>query len=316
MAEKKIIAVVGATGAQGGGLVRAILNDPAGGFAARAITRDVNSDKAKALAQLGAEVVAANAHDVDSLKRAFEGAYGAYCVTFFWDHFSPEKEQAEARAMVEAAQHANLQHVIWSTLEDTRQWVPLTDDRMPTLMGQYKVPHFDSKGESNHFFTDAGLPTTFMLTSFYWDNLIHFGMGPKQGEDGNLVFALPMGDKKLPGIAAEDIGKCAYGVFQRGGELIGKTIGIAGEHPTGAQMAAGLTEALGQHVNYYAVPFDAYRAFGFPGAEDLGNMFQFKHDFEEYFCGARDLNFSRSLNPELQTFAEWATNNKERIPLG
>jgi uncharacterized protein YbjT (DUF2867 family) len=315
MSEKKIIAVIGATGAQGGGLVRAILNDPKSGFAARAITRDVNSAKAQALAALGAEVVAADAHDVDSLKRAFDGAYGAYCVTFFWDHFSPEKEAAEAAAMVEAAKHANLQHVIWSTLEDTRQWVPLSDERMPTLMGQYKVPHFDSKGACNQLFTDAGLPTTFMLTSFYWDNLIHFGMGPKKGEDGNLVFALPMGDKKLPGIAAEDIGRCAYGIFQRGGELIGKTVGIAGEHLTGAQMAAALSEAFAQPVNYFAVPFEMYRGLGFPGAEDLGNMFQFKHDFEEYFCGARDLAFSRSINPQLQSFAAWLAANKERIPL-
>lgn len=315
MSDKKIIAVVGATGAQGGGLVRAILNDPNSNFAARAITRDVNSDKALALAQLGAEVVAANAHDVDSMKRAFAGAYGAYCVTFFWDHFSPEKEAAEAAAMVEAAKQANLQHVIWSTLEDTRQWVSLSDERMPTLMGNYKVPHFDSKGACNQLFTDAGLPTTFMLTSFYWDNLIHFGMGPKKGEDGTLVFALPMGDKKLPGIVAEDIGRCAYGIFQRGGELIGKTVGIAGEHLTGGQMAAALSEAFGQPVNYFAVPFEMYRGFGFPGAEDLGNMFQFKHDFEEYFCGARDLTFSRSLNPQLQSFAAWLAANKERIPL-
>ena len=315
MSEKKIIAVLGATGAQGGGLVRAILNDPNGGFAARALTRDVNSDKAKALAQLGAEVVAADVDDIESLKRAFAGAYGAYCVTFFWDHFSPEKEQAEARALAEAAKQANLQHVIWSTLEDTRQWVPLSDDRMPTLMGNYKVPHFDAKGESNHFFTAAGVPTTFMLTSFYWDNLIYFGMGPKKDADGNLAFTLPMGDKKLPCIAAEDIGKCAYGIFKRGGDLIGKTVGIAGEHPTGAQMAAALTAALGQPVSYNAVPPAVYRTFGFPGAEDLGNMFQFKHDFNEMYCGAREINFSRSLNPELQTFTDWLAANKARIPL-
>jgi uncharacterized protein YbjT (DUF2867 family) len=315
MAEKKIIAVVGATGAQGGGLVRAILNDPAGGFAARAITRAVNSDKAQALAKLGAEVVAADVNDAASLDRAFAGAYGAYCVTFFWAHFSPEQEQAEARAMAEAAQRAHLQHVIWSTLEDTRQWVPLSDDRMPTLMEKYKVPHFDSKGESNHLFTNLGVPTTFLLTSFYWDNLIHFGMGPKRGADGRLAFTMPLDDAKLPGIAAEDIGKCAYGIFKRGGELIGKTVGVAGEHLTGAQMAAALTAALGQEVGYNAVPPAVYRTFGFPGAEDLGNMFQFNRDFSEVFCGARDLNVSRSLNPELQTFAAWLAQNKERIPL-
>jgi uncharacterized protein YbjT (DUF2867 family) len=315
MAEKKIIAVVGATGAQGGGLVRAILADPTGGFAVRAITRDVNSDKAKAFARAGAEVVAADVDDESALARAFAGAWGAYCVTFFWAHFSPEKEAAEVRNMARAAKSAGLRHVIWSTLEDTRRWVPLSDNRMPTLMGKYKVPHFDAKGESNHLFTDAGVPTTFLLTSFYWDNLIFFGMGPKKGPDGKLAFTLPMGDRKMPSIAAEDIGKCAYGIFKRSAEFIGRTVGIAGGHPTGTQMAASLARALGREIAYNAVTPAAFRGFGFPGAEDLGNMFQFKADFEDYFCGARDLAFSRSINPQLQTFDQWAQANKDRIPV-
>ena len=313
--EKKTIAVVGATGAQGGGLVRAILADPQGGFAARSLTRDVTTEKARALAAAGAEVRAADVDDAASLRRAFEGAYGAFCVTFFWDHYSPEKEQAQAKAMAQAAKDAGVKHVVWSTLEDTRKWVPLDDPRMPTLQGKYKVPHFDAKGEANRFFAEAGVPTTCLNTSFYWDNLVHFGMGPKKGEDGKLSFVLPMGDKKLPGIAAEDIGRCAYGVFKRP-DLIGKTVGIAGEHLTGAQMAAELAKALGQPVSHAAVPPDVYRSFGFPGADDLGNMFQFKADFEADYCAARDLGFSRSLNPKLQTFAQWLSANKERIPLG
>ncbi|MBN1917779.1 MAG: NmrA/HSCARG family protein [Verrucomicrobia bacterium] len=315
MADKKIIAVMGATGSQGGGLVRAIMNDPTGGFTARAITRDPASDKARALAKLGAEVVRGDVADEESLERAFTGAYGAYCVTFYWEHFSPDKEKAHAVNLAKAAKAAGVRHVIWSTLEDTRVWVPLSDDRMPTLMGQYKVPHLDAKGESNRSFTDLGLPVTFLLTSFYWDNLINFGMGPKPGADGRLELTLPMGDKKLPGIAAEDIGRCAYGIFKRGREFIGKTVGIAGEHLTGTQMAAALTQALGQEVRYNAVSPEQYRAFGFPGAEDLGNMFQFKRDFEEYYCGARSLSFSRSLNPALQTFAAWLEKNKNRIPI-
>ncbi|MDO8665391.1 MAG: NmrA family NAD(P)-binding protein, partial [Gemmatimonadales bacterium] len=177
MSNKKIIAVMGATGAQGGGLVRAILNDKGSSFTARALTRDVNSDKARAMAAQGAEVVAANLDDLESLKRAFAGAHGVYCVTFFWAHFSPEKEIAGARAMAQAAKHAGVKHAIWSTFEDTRKWVPLSDNRMPTLMGKYKVPHFDSKAEGNSAFTELGVPTTFMLTSFYWENLIYFGMG-------------------------------------------------------------------------------------------------------------------------------------------
>ena len=315
MTDKKIIAVLGATGAQGGGLVRAILNDTGGGFTARAITRDVDSDKAQALARQGAEVVAADVDDPESLKKAFAGAYGAYCVTFYWEHFSPEKEVAEAGAMAQAAHHAGLEHVIWSTLEDTRQWVPLDDDRMPTLMGKYKVPHFDGKGEANHLFTDLGLPVTFLLTSFYWDNLIHFGMGPKRGPDGKLAITFPMGDKKLPGMAAEDIGKCAYGVFRKGSGLVGKTVGVTGEHLTGGEMAAALGDALGEEVRYNMVEPAVYRGFGFPGADDLGNMFQFKRDFEQYFCGVRSVATSKDLNPELQSFAAWLARNKHRIPL-
>jgi len=314
--DKKIIAVVGATGAQGGGLVRAILADPTGGFAARALTRDPNTAKAKELAALGAEVVADDVDDAESIANAFKGAYGAFCVTFFWDHFSAEKEAAQVEMMAGAAKGAGLKHAIWSTLEDTRLKVPLEDNRMPTLHGKYKVPHFDGKGASDHFFTDAGVPTTFLLTSFYWDNLIHFGMGPKKGEDGKLGFVLPMADKKLPGIAAEDIGRCAYGIFKAGDAYIGKTVGIAGEHPTGAQMAKALADGLGKEVVYNYVPPEVYRTFGFPGADDLGNMFQYKRDFETEFCAARDLNVSRALNPKLQTFAAWVAANKDRIPIG
>jgi len=315
MGDKKIIAVVGATGAQGGGLVHAIVNDPASGFAVRALTRKVDSDKGKELTKLGAEVVAADLDDVDSLKRAFAGAYGAFLLTSFWEHLSPEKEFAQAKNMAQAAKQANVQHVIWSTLEDTRRWVPLSDNRMPTLRGKYKVEHFDAKGEADHLFTELGVPTTFLLTSFYYENFIYFGMGPKKGPDGRLAITFPMADKKLPLIAVEDIGKSALAIFKKGKEFIGKTVGIAGEHLTGAQMAAALTKALGQEVRYNDVSPDAYRKFGFPGAEDLGNMFQFKRDFQEVFCGPRNPAIARGLNPSLQNFDTWLAQNKSRIPL-
>jgi len=313
--DKKIIAVIGATGAQGGGVCRATLRDAGSGFRVRALTRNADSGKAKELEKLGAEIAEVDIDDVESLKRAFRGAHGAFCVTFFWEHFSPERELAEAKNMADAANHEGVRHVIWSTLEDTREWVPLDDRRMPTLMGKYKVPHFDAKGEANKLFSERGIPTTFLLTSFYWENLIHFGMGPKKGEDGNLYFTLPMGDRKLPGIASEDIGKCAYSIFRRGGEFTGKTVGIAGDHLTGGQMAAALTKALGIEILYNAVSPEAYRGFGFPGAEDLGNMFQFKRDFESVFCGARSPEFSRGLNPSMKTFDAWLDENRDRIPV-
>jgi uncharacterized protein YbjT (DUF2867 family) len=309
---KKIIAVVGSTGAQGGGLVDAIL--ASGAFAVRAITRKPDGDKGRALAARGVEVVGAELDDEASLAKAFAGAHGAYCVTNFWEHFSTEKEAAQAKNLAEAAKQAGVKHAIWSTLEDTRKHVPLSDDRMPTLQGKYKVPHFDAKGESDRFFTEAGVPTTFLLTSFYWDNLIHFGMGPKQGEDGKVHFALPMAEKKLAGIAARDIGRCALGVFERP-ELIGKTCGIMGEALTCAEMAAQMSRALDKDVVYDDIPSEVYRTLGFPGADDLANMFHYYRDFAAEFSAARDLAFSRSLNPELQTFAAFFAENKARIPL-
>ena len=315
MADKKIIAVAGATGAQGGGLVRAILADKSGPFTVRALTRAPSSDKAKALAALGADIVRADVGDVASLARAFEGAHGAFCVTFFWAHMKPEQEIAEARNMAQAAKQAKVAHVVWSTLEDTRKLVPLSDDRMPTLGGKYKVPHFDAKGEADAIFTELGVPTTFLVTSFYWDNLIFFGMGPKKGPDGTLAITFPMGSARLAGIAAEDIGKCAYGVFKRGQELIGKTVGIAGEFLTCAQMALALSKALGKPVRYNEITPAVYRGFGFPGADDLGNMFQVYRDFEKDVCGARSLDVSRSLNPELQTFEQWLGKNKGMMSL-
>ena len=312
---KKIITVFGATGAQGGGLAHAILNDKQSEFAVRAITRDSSSEKAKELARLGAEITVADIDDKASMQKALEGAYGAYFVTFYWAHFSPEKEYNEAKNMAEAAKAAGLKHVIWSTLEDTRNWVPLNDDRMPTLMDKYKVPHFDAKGEADKLFTDLGVPTTFMRASFYWDNFIYFGSGPKKGPDGKYYLTFPIDDKKMAGIAAEDIGKCAYGIFKAGPELIGKTVGVAGEHLAGQEMAAALSRALGIEVLFNNVTPDTYRGFGFPGADDLGNMFQFYRDFEKDVNKVRDVGTSKKLNPDLKSFDKWLEENAKRIPL-
>lgn len=310
MADKKIIAVMGATGAQGGGMVRAILAD--GTFAVRAITRDANSDASKALAAAGAEVVSADLDDEASITSAFQGAYGAFCVTFFWAHFSTEKENQHVQTLANAAKAAGVEHVVWSTLEDMRQWVPITDDRMPTLQEKYTCPHYDAKGEMDHVFTDAGVPTTFMRTSFYWDNMYGFGMGPAKGEDGQYAITFPMGDKKIPGIAAEDIGACALGVF-KDSSYIGKTIGIVGENLTGGEMAEKLSSGMGIDVKYNAVPPDMYRSFGFPGAEDIGNMFQVWADFNDEYMGNRSVGTSRALNPGLMGFDQWLSKYKDKL---
>jgi len=312
----KIIAVTGATGAQGGGLVRAILDDPDAGFTARAITRNPESDAAQKLAARGVEVVRANLDDEESLARAFAGAQGAFCVTNFWEHFSPEREKAQAGNLARAARSAGISHAIWSTLEDVRSYVPVGDNRIPTLTGGYKVPHMDAKGEANALFREAGVPTTYLYTSFYWDNMISFGMGPARDENGTLTITLPLADAKLPSIAAADIGACAYGIFREGERWVGRSVGVAGAHLTGAELASGLAGALGEAVRYSDVTPAAYSAFGFPGADELANMFQFNAEFAAEYCAARDLATSRELNPGLTSYGSWLDQHADRIPIG
>jgi uncharacterized protein YbjT (DUF2867 family) len=316
MSDTKTIAVIGSTGAQGGGLVRAILADPDRRFAARAVTRTPGSEKARALAAAGAEVVAGDADDQASLERAFAGAHGAFLVTNFWEHLSPERELKQAAALARATKAAGVAHAVWSTLEDTRLAFPLDDPRLKTLHGKYKVPHFDAKGEADAIFAAEAAPTSYLMAAFYWENFIYFGQGPRKGPDGNLVLALPLGGGKLPGLAAEDIGRCAYGIFQRGPQAAGQRFGVAGDGLSGPEYAAAFSRPRGAPVSFYDMPFDKYRALGFPGADDMGNMFEYQAILGEEFNRNRSPELARSLNPALQSFDVWLGANASRIPIG
>ncbi|HEV2104457.1 MAG TPA: NmrA family NAD(P)-binding protein, partial [Candidatus Eisenbacteria bacterium] len=187
--------------------------------------------------------------------------------------------------------------------------------RLPTLKERFKVPHFDGKGAADAAFAAEGVPTTYMLAAFYWDNLVGFGMGPRRGGDGSLAFALPLGGVALPGIAAEDIGRCALGILRLGRDAVGARIGISGGNLSGAEMAAKMGRALGQEVRFVDVPFAAYRALGFPGADDLGNMFEFQAILGDEFQRARDPRRSRELNPRLQDFDAWLKANAAKLPI-
>ncbi len=315
MPDKKIIAVVGATGAQGGGLARAILNDHDGPFRLRAITRNPASEKAAELARLGArggrgrpgrrrEPEAGVPRRVRRLLR--HQLLGAL--------LAREGDRA-GREHGRGCKAAGLQHVIWSTLEDTRKWVPLSDNRMPTLKEKYKVPHFDAKGEANKEFTSRGVPTTLLLTSFYWDNFIYFGLGPKRGPDGVLAITLPWATSSCRALPPRTSGSAPTASSREAVSTSARPSVSAGGHLTGGEMAAALGRGLGQEVRYNEVTPDVYRSFGFPGADDLGSMFQFKRDFNDYYVGARDLATARALNPSLQSFDEWVTRHKGQIPI-
>ncbi|KAA0098649.1 NmrA/HSCARG family protein [Mycolicibacterium sp. P1-18] len=312
MTNEKLIAVVGATGSQGGGLVRAILDDPNREFRVRALTRSADSEKARDLADAGAEVVEADLDDGPSMRRAFDGADGAFVVTNYWAQRTPEEEAARTRAAMElaqadiaalAAKQAGVSHVIWSTLEDTREFFG-ADGGVPDVDGAYKVPHFDAKGEADAVFREYDVPTTFLRTTFFFEGFAG-GLGPVRGDDGTLVLTLPMADQPMSSIAVADIGRTALGIFRRGPELVGATIAIAGDHLTGEQYAAALGDALGEEVSYRPLGWDDFRAQGFPGAVEMGNMFQYYAQNSARFVDDRDLSGVRALNPGLLSFREW-----------
>ncbi|MBO0678892.1 NmrA/HSCARG family protein [Mycolicibacterium sp. S2-37] len=317
MAEKKTIAVVGATGSQGGGLVRALLED--GGFGVRALTRDPSSGKGAALADAGAEVVAADLDDEDGLAEAFDGVHGAFVVTNYWAPLTPEQEAGrsraqreldQARAAARALERVGARHVVWSTLEDTRSRF-VDDTVIPDVEG-YKVPHFDAKAEADRFF--AGIPTTYLRSTLFYENFAS-SFPPVPAEDGTLTLSIPMADRPLAAVAVEDIGRTALGVFRRGEQLIGRTVSIAGDILTGDGYAAALTEALGRPVSYRPMTFDAFRAQGFPSAVEMGNMFQYYAEDSAAFTGDRDLERVRELNPGLQSFQDWLARHRDEIPV-
>jgi uncharacterized protein YbjT (DUF2867 family) len=320
MSEQQLIAVVGATGSQGGGLVEAILADPDRRFAVRALTRDPETAAARALAARGAEVVQADLDDESSVRKAFDGAYGAFVVTNYWAERTPAEEAARSRAEMElvhaenaanAARDAGVAHVIWSTLEDTRHHFG-DSDRVPTVEGRWKVPHFDAKAEANQLFADRGVPTTYLHTTFYFDALVR-GLGPVRGEDGVLALTLPLGDAPLAGVASEDIGRTALGIFRRGDEFIDRTVHLAGDHLTGAEYAAALSEVLGEEVHYRPLSWDQFRQLPMPLAVEMGNMFQYYAEDSARFTGARDLDAARELNPELKSLKTWLAGHREQL---
>jgi uncharacterized protein YbjT (DUF2867 family) len=267
--------------------------------------------------------VEADLDDEASVRSAFRGAHGAFVVTNYWAERTPEEEAARTRAEMElaqaeiaarAARDAGVAHVIWSTLEDTREHFG-DDQRAPTLDGRYKVPHFDAKAEADELFVKYGVPTTFLRPTFYFEGMSR-GMGPVRDTDGTLVLTMPMADKPLAGIGAEDIGKTALGIFKRGSEFVGKVVSIAGDHLTGAEYAAALADALSEDVAYRPQSWAEMRGLGFPGAVEMANMFQYYAEDSARFTGDRDLAQVRKLNPGLQSFRDWLAVHKAEIPLG
>jgi uncharacterized protein YbjT (DUF2867 family) len=315
--EPKLIAVMGATGAQGGSVVKALQNMK--GFEVRAITRDPESEKAKSIAPLVKEIVKADGDDEASMVEAFKGCYGAFIVSNFWQDMNADHEMKTLRTIKDALKKAQLEHVVLSTLECTIDAIDKAEnkDSWKVLKEDPKmyVPHFDSKGIVTKEYLDAGINVTCFNTSFYYENFIYFGMGPAQHDPSQPhSITFPLAQAKMPIVAVQDIGKFAANLFTDP-STIGKEVGVASEHLTGEEIAAAFTKVCGYKVLYNAVPTEVYAGFGFPGAEDLANMFRYYVEYEDSFCGMRPLDVCDKRTGGTTKLEAWIKENKGAFEL-
>ncbi|HEX7153753.1 MAG TPA: NmrA/HSCARG family protein [Thermoanaerobaculia bacterium] len=293
---KKTILVFGATGGQGGSVARQLL--ARGRFAVRAFTRNANSPAAQALRDAGAEVAEGNLDDRASIRAALEGVYGVFAVTNFWEHFAKEAEHG--RNIINAVAGSNVEHFILSSLP------PIEKE----TNGALKSPHFDIKAEHEEYAKSLGIPSTFIHVPFYYENFLHF-FPPRPAGDGTYQFGFPQGDTPLAAMSVEDVGLIVAPIFENPEQYLGKVVKLAGDELPAATYAEAMTRHSGTEVRYAYVPRETFAALGFPGAEDLADMFEY---YRLHIPSRKqDIETCRALAPELQSFETWLGRNEDRL---
>ncbi|XP_015265424.1 PREDICTED: nmrA-like family domain-containing protein 1 [Gekko japonicus] len=293
MADKKVIVVFGATGAQGGAVARALMAEAT--FLVRGVTRKPQQKAARELKKLGAEVVKADLEDARSLEAALRGAHAAFLVTDFWEHLSEEREVAQGKRVADVAQQLALSYVVYSGLENVKR---LTGGRLA-------VPHFDGKGRVEEYFRACGVPTTCIRMPSYFENFLTV-FRPQRAPDGDgWELALPLGDVPLDGLAVADLGPVVAALMKEPEKYGGQTIGLSTGKLTVAEYAALMSEHTGKTVRDAKMSLESYQQLGFPGARELADMFRFYRTEPE-----RDVALTRKLNPQARTFEEWIAEHK------
>jgi uncharacterized protein YbjT (DUF2867 family) len=296
MANRPIILVIGATGAQGGSVAYHLLSG--GKFTVRCLTRNPNLEKALKLKEAGAEVLKGELEDGGGLQTAMAGCHGVFGVTNYWEHF--DKEYQQGKNLVDAVAAAKVSHFVFSTLPYASK----------ISNGTLKVPHFDTKGQLEEYARGLSLPVTFVHVAFYFENFLSY-LPPQKKDDGTYAFGFPQGDTPLAGVAVADIGGVVVALFDRPREFLNKTVGIVGDDLPSQQYANIMTRVLGKMVVYDYIPREVFASFNFPGAEDLANMFEFNRLYIPN--RAADLAESRLLYPKMQTFESWLRTNAQEF---
>src|SRR3954463_9232979 len=252
---RKLIAVVGATGHQGGGVVRAL--QARGQFKVRALTRD--SEKHRELAE---EVVEADLDKPETLKAAFEGAHGVFLVTNFWAHGGAD-ELTQATAAIRAAKDAGVKHFVWSTLPDVEA----------ISGGKFDVPHFTGKARIDRIVKEASFPHhTFVIAPGYYQNFVG-ALAPHKQADGSVGWALPL-DPDVRCLHLGDIrelGNIVAGAFAHPDQAgHGEYLPLVGDFLSFNEIVETLNRQ-GHPLSYKQIPKEIF-AGAFPGAAEIAEM--------------------------------------------
>lgn len=296
MVQPDCILVIGATGAQGGSVARHLLAD--GSFTVRAMTRNPDSSAAQALREAGAEIVRGDLADPASIRQALVGCNGVFGVTNFWEHFAAEEQHG--RNLIDAIAEAKVSCFVFSTLPNVHK----------VTGGKLEVPHFDIKGRLEEYARSRNLSAVYLHVAFYYENFIHF-FPPQKQDDGSYTFGFPQGDTPLAGVSVEDVGGIARLVFKNPAAYRNQIVGVVGDDLPPAEYARMLSEQTGKTVHYQHVPRETFAALGFPGAEDLANMFEYNRTYIP--SRKNDLERCRELYPDMQSFEAWARTHRDAL---
>ena len=291
---KRLIAVFGATGNQGGPVARALLQN---GFHVRAVTRNPSSEKGQALKAAGAEVVKGDLDDAESLKTAVQGAYGVFYMTtvLMKDHATAfQREIKQGKAVADACKAASTQHVIFSGLDAVKEKTGKS------------CPHYDSKAVVEKYLDEIGVPNTSVRYPFYFENFLSFYPPTKQ-DDGTYAVTLPM-DGPMDAMSVADGAHIVTAAFRNPQDYVGKKVGLSADKKPVSDYTASISSVTGKTVRYNQISFDEYRKQGsHPVVDDLAAMFE----YFSYGGPSYDVEFTRGVYPGVLTFQQWAEKNKE-----
>lgn len=278
--EKDKILVTGATGSQGGALADQLLTH---GYTIRVLTRNPESENAKALAARGAEVVRGDLDDAASVKKALAGVWGAYGVQNTWEA-GVEKEEEQGKSFARLAKEAGVQHFVYSSVASAHR--------------NTGIPHFDNKWRVEEVVRGAGFPSyTIIRPVFFMENLLGPWFKPMIAE-GKLTVSIPP-TTSLQMIAVEDIGKYLFQAFERHQELNGRAIDVAGDELTMPKTAEILSQVTGHKVSAEPAPLDEVRKF----SEDFALMLEW---FDRVGYDADIPGLASEFHLQPMKFADWA----------